>query len=322
MESLLQFHPYHPTTAATAPLLSKPILPAATLSPFSCNFTALSNSIRFASVVLRCTKSKEEQEVLENMPPEYYDDEWQTKQREKTKELERRRQEEDEEEERKVLEYREIAMRLKGFPEEDVMKARKLVASFIRGGEEVEEKIEEAAEKGELTELVLLVIWNRLDVARHDEEKDTIRSLDLLYRRVETEILRREATPAMRLLNDLLNLHDGFDDEGWRKECRKRMKGVFPREDPMTIFVPAGFDINTHQGPIPLPMEVDSVLLRIDFVREVDELLQEVRADIANDEKAEGLNPESVAARLKQQEKQRTISQVEALLDLAINLVW
>ncbi|KAL9257962.1 PALE CRESS, chloroplastic-like protein [Drosera capensis] len=357
MESFLQFHHCHPTTVATAPLLSKPNLPASILSPFSCNFTASSISIRFASMVLRCTKSKEEQEVLENMPPDYYDDEWQAKQREKTKELERRRQEEDEEEERKVLEYREIAMRLKGFPEEDVIKARKLVASFIRAGEEVEEKIEEAAEKGELTELVLLVIWNRLDVARHDvgyhsslailfveeitfslfipskvssqkmskmrrEEKDTIRSLDLLYRRVETEILRREATPAMRLLNDLLNLHDGFDDEGWRKECKKRMKAVFPSEDPMTILVPAGFDINTHQGPIPLPMEVDNVLLRIDFVREVDELLQEVRADIAKDEKAEGLNPESVAARLKQQEKQRTISQVKALLDLAINLAW
>lgn len=78
------------------------------------------------------------------------------------------------------------------------------------------QKIEEAAERGELTELVLMVIWNRLDLARRDvsrfhtfaliykyqvprschfsiftacvfsqEEKDAIRSLDLLYRRVE-----------------------------------------------------------------------------------------------------------------------------------------
>lgn len=79
------------------------------------------------------------------------------------------------------------------------------------------QKIEEAAEKGELTELVLLVIWNRLDLARCDvcffqipliliylfilegaefnvltynwlflqDEKDAVRSLDLLYRRVE-----------------------------------------------------------------------------------------------------------------------------------------
>lgn len=30
------------------------------------------------------------------------------------------------------------------------------------------QKIEEAAEKCELTELVLLVIWNRLDLARRD----------------------------------------------------------------------------------------------------------------------------------------------------------
>ncbi|CAA3028295.1 PALE CRESS, chloroplastic [Olea europaea subsp. europaea] len=115
---------------------------------------------------------------------------------------------------------------------------------FIKSAEEVEEKIEEAAEKGELNELVLLIIWNRLDLARRDDEKDAVRSLDLLYRRVETEILKREATPAMRLLNDLLNLHDGFDDDGWLKACKKRMIDTFPREDPFSILVPAGFDID------------------------------------------------------------------------------
>ena len=78
------------------------------------------------------------------------------------------------------------------------------------------QRIEEAAEKGELDELVLMIIWNRLDLARRDvrryiyslspafqflflpnqscvvlycvllqDEKDAIRSLDLLYRRVE-----------------------------------------------------------------------------------------------------------------------------------------
>ncbi|KAJ8432786.1 hypothetical protein Cgig2_011709 [Carnegiea gigantea] len=278
-----------------------------------------------ASVILRCTKGKEEQDLQElppGLPPEFYNDDWQAQQREKTKELNRRRREEDEEEERKVQEYREIGTRLKGFPEEDVKKARRLVSSFIRAEEEVEERIEEAAVRGELTELVLLVIWNRLDLARRDDEKDAIRSLDLLYRRVETEILKREATPAMRLLNDLLNMHDGFDDEGWLKECKKRMIEAFPREDPFSIIVPIGFDIDKHEGPLRPPMETDDVLLRVDFVREVDELLQEVKAEKRQVQSAQGLDPESVAARLKQQEKQQTIRQVESLLDLAINLQW
>lgn len=56
--------------------------------------------------------------------------------------------------------------------------------------------------------------------------------------------MKREATPAMRLLNDLLNMHDGFDDEGWLKECKKHMVDTFPREDPFTILAPAGFDID------------------------------------------------------------------------------
>ncbi|KAF2298658.1 hypothetical protein GH714_024547 [Hevea brasiliensis] len=279
------------------------------------------NSPRPVGSVLRRSMGKEEP-LLEGMPKEYYDDEWQAQQREKCKELERLRQLEDEEEERKIAEYREIGLRLKGYPQEDVIKARKLVSSFIRAAEEVEEKIEEAAEKGELNELVLMVIWNRLDLARRDDEKDAIRSLDLLYRRVEMEILKMEATPSMRLLNDLLNMHDGFDDEGWLKECKKCMINTFPREDPFSILVPAGFDVDKHQGPLRPPLEADDVLLRVDFVREVDSLLQEVRQEESEAHNVEGFDPESVAIKLKQQEKQQTIRQVEALLDLAINLKW
>ncbi|KAK9161315.1 hypothetical protein Syun_007656 [Stephania yunnanensis] len=177
------------------------------------------------------TKSSVEQD-LDGLPPEFYDDEWQAQQREKTKELRRRQQEKEEEENRKIDEYREIGSRMKGYPKEEVREASKLVSSFIRAAEEVEERIEKAAEKGELNELVLM------------EEKDAIRALDLLYRRVEAEILKREATPSMRLLNELLILHDGFNEEGWLKECRKLMVDTFPREDPFTLLVPEGFDIN------------------------------------------------------------------------------
>ncbi|KAK9161317.1 hypothetical protein Syun_007658 [Stephania yunnanensis] len=274
---------------------------------------------RLAKSVLLKTKSNVEQD-LDGLPPEFYDDEWQAQQREKTKELRRRQQEEEEEENRKIDEYREIGSRMKGYPQEEVREARKLVSSFIRAAEEVEERIEEAAEKGELNELVLMVIWNRLDLARRDEEKDAIRALDLLYRRVETEILKREATPSMKLLNELLILHDGFNEEGWLKECRKLMVDTFPREDPFTLLVPEGFDINMHEGQLKLPTEADDVLLRVDFVREVDALLQEVRSEQSEEQSTQGLDPESVANRLKQQEKQRTIHQLDMLLTLLMHI--
>ncbi|KAK6164686.1 hypothetical protein DH2020_001550 [Rehmannia glutinosa] len=268
------------------------LLTCTALPPLA-NFSSLSPCYKAfpipSSFKSLCRSKKIEDKDLYGLPKEYYDDEWQAKQREKTKELHRRRQEEDEEEERKVDEYREIGLRLRDYPDEELRKAKKLVSSFIRSAEEVEEKIVESAEKGELNELVLLVIWNRLDLARRDDEKDAVRSLDLLYRRVE-------ATPAMRLLNDLLNMHDGFDDDGWLKACKKHMVETFPREDPFSILVPAGFDIDKHQGPIRPTFESDDVLLRVDL--------------------------KAVASRLKQQEKQRVIRQVEALLDLAINLAW
>lgn len=77
-----------------------------------------------------------------------------------------------------------------------------------------------------------------------------------------------------------------------------------------------------HQGPIRPPLEDDDALLRVDFVREVDALLQEVKAEQSEAETAQGLDPESVASKLKQQEKQRALRQVEAILELAVNLNW
>ena len=64
--------------------------------------------------------------------------EWQANQRERTKEWHAYRQKEEAEEEAKSSEYREIGMRMKAYPQEEVCKARVLVSSFIRAGEDVE----------------------------------------------------------------------------------------------------------------------------------------------------------------------------------------
>lgn len=54
----------------------------------------------------------------------------------------------------------------------------------------------------------------------------------------------------------------------------------------------------------------------------MDELLREVRSEKSEVQNESGFDLESVANRLKQQEKQQTIRQVEALLDLAVGLKW
>ncbi|XP_037469746.1 protein PALE CRESS, chloroplastic-like [Triticum dicoccoides] len=318
LPTFLRPRPAPPFPSSTPPLHRRrpspsrlhPARPAAPLSPVS------------AVEKTKGAAAAADEVQLEGMPSEFYDEEWQANQRERTKEWHAYRQKEEAEEEAKSSEYREIGMRMKAYPQEEVCKARVLVSSFIRAGEDVEKVIEKAAERGELTELVLMVIWNRLDVARRDDEKDAIRSLDLLYRRVETEILRSEATPAMRLLDELLNIHDGSDNDKWLKACRKHMIEVFPREDPFTMVFPPGFDMEKHDGQIKLPPQDDDVLLRVDFVREVDELLKEVEAGQEKSKLQSGYDPESVATMLKQQEKLRTIRQVEALLELAASLKW
>ena len=76
-----------------------------------------------------------------------------------------------------------------------------------------------------------------------------------------------------------------------------------------------------HQGPLPL-LDMDDILFRVDFIREVDALLQEVRNEQNEAHNVKGFDLESVASKLKQQEKQRTIRKVKQLLELAINLKW
>ena len=56
-----------------------------------------------------------------------------------------------------------------------------------------------------------------------------------------------------------------------------------------------------HEGPLQVPLEVDDPLLRVDFVREVDALLQEVRGEQSEVQITQGFDPESIASRLKQQ---------------------
>lgn len=71
-----------------------------------------------------------------------------------------------------------------------------------------------------------------------------------------------------------------------------------------------------------MPPEDSNTLFRIDFINEVNDLLKDVRSEQSDIKAGQGFDPESVATRLKQQEKQHTIRQVEALLELAVYLKW
>lgn len=75
-----------------------------------------------------------------------------------------------------------------------------------------------------------------------------------------------------------------------------------------------------QMGPIEIPEE-DEGLLRIDFIREVDELISELETE-AEVQPVSGFDAQSVAVRLRQQEKLRAIQQVKDLRHLAATLKW
>jgi hypothetical protein len=63
-----------------------------------------------------------------------------------------------------------------------------------------------------------------------------------------------------------------------------------------------------------LPPQGDDVLLRVDFVREVDELLKEVQAEQEKNKLQTGYDPEPMPIMLKREEKLRIIRQVKSSL--------
>ncbi|BBN14647.1 hypothetical protein MPTK1_6g13250 [Marchantia polymorpha subsp. ruderalis] len=249
------------------------------------------------------------------------DEAWEKKMLRESRERDYLRQKDEEERLLQEAEYRTIGQQLLGYPQEEVRHAKKFVSSLIRAGSVVEEMIVEAAENNELTPVVLLVIKNRLELARHDDERDAIQALDLLYRRIETEMLQREAPLALQFLNELLNLHDGFSHEEWLLRSRQTMIKIFPPEDAFTFLGSPDFDLYSHHGPIEMPEEEDDVLLRVDFIREVDNLLQELEA-APELKPITGFDPASIALRLRQEEKKRAIAQVKDLRKLAATLKW
>lgn len=72
-----------------------------------------------------------------------------------------------------------------------------------------------------------------------------------------------------------------------------------------------------HRGPIEAPEE-DTVLLRTDFISEVDALILSLEKQFTN--VVEGYDADSVALRLRQQEKVRVLEQVKDLRSIAVKL--
>jgi hypothetical protein len=58
-------------------------------------------------------------------------------------------------------------------------------------------------------------------------------------------MMRREASPAMRFLDDLLNLNDGSNYDEWMRKCRQVMVKTFPPEDAFTVIAPQGVDLKS-----------------------------------------------------------------------------
>lgn len=236
-----------------------------------------------------------------------------------------RRQQEEEEDEKEV--YRRLESKakheLQKYPAEEVLMAKRTVSDLILAGEGIEEMIVKLADENKINDVLLQVICNRLELARQDNEKDVIRCLDLLQRRLETERMSRAASPAMRLLNELLQLYEGGSERPWIRKARQKMLDSFVPEDPSLIFLPQMMVPNgeeEEEGSIFGKKESREVY-RIEFIREVDDLVAEAKAATPKDV-SKGLDAASVAVRLQWGERLQAIQHAEQLRDLAISLRW
>lgn len=80
----------------------------------------------------------------------------------------------------------------------------KIIIDLVNAGGSFDEKIELYREY--LTEELLEVFHKRIEFARNFEDKETIEGLRIIWRRIRAEIERKNATPAIRLLDELLSI--------------------------------------------------------------------------------------------------------------------
>jgi len=79
----------------------------------------------------------------------------------------------------------------------------KIIIDLVNAGGSFDEKIDLYREY--LTEELLEVFQKRIEFARNFEDKETIEGLRIIWRRIRAEIERNNATPAIRLLDELLS---------------------------------------------------------------------------------------------------------------------
>eukprot|EP00271_Cylindrocystis_brebissonii_P022633 TRINITY_DN878_c0_g1_i1.p1 TRINITY_DN878_c0_g1~~TRINITY_DN878_c0_g1_i1.p1 ORF type:complete len:563 (+),score=93.00 TRINITY_DN878_c0_g1_i1:138-1826(+) len=216
---------------------------------------------------------------------------------------------------------------LEGYSNDAVLEAKKTAASLILAGDRIEELIGTLAQEGKLNEVLLVTIRSRLDLARHDKERDATECLELLYRRIQTEIRKSKATPALRLLNDLLNLYDGGSERAWLRQAKLQMRAEFVPEDPSLMFFQPTQTFDPEMGDVSPQGSDNPSVYRVDFIREADELLSQVDprgngGRGGTDVQGGGNDAASVARRLQESERQRAIMQVRELRDAAIEMRW
>ncbi|GBG61788.1 hypothetical protein CBR_g23747 [Chara braunii] len=208
---------------------------------------------------------------------------------------------EEDEDDTRTRKLREMSRTALKFPEEDVKKAKHLIANLIKSGDEIEENIVEAADNGLLNEIVLYVIKRRLELARLD-----------------SEMLSRMASPALQFLNELMHMKEGESHAQWQRDVKKRMQETFCPEN-LRGLMAMGITMS-EDGRVEIP-EDDNSILRFDFLQEIDNLLAETAGAVDPVALGElGMDGRSVAFRLQQEERLRIINQVKELRRLAIEL--
>ncbi|GAB4814994.1 hypothetical protein N2152v2_002040 [Parachlorella kessleri] len=81
-----------------------------------------------------------------------------------------------------------------------------LLMDIMDSGEQVEERIQQ--HQDDIDGDMLQLLTKRIELASALQQNEAVEGLQLLYRRLKAEVDRKAATPAMRLLDDLLNILD------------------------------------------------------------------------------------------------------------------
>jgi len=177
--------------------------------------------------------------------------------------------------------------------------AKEVLTEIIQSGKDIEQTIVKYCAEGRITEALLFITHERIQLAiQMEQEEEAIRGLKLILQRMQAEVMNQYASPALILLEKVLQI----EGDDWEERAKMRLSDAF-----------RGLEATMSEAEAEI---VDIFAMAMDIGS--TEQSEKKGAEVSRQEFIEALEILlSEAPRVGTEEQDKAIARVEACLNIA-----